>query len=69
MLAFARPVAGPEPRIPLLKLLSERAVEGARTDLQHEMRTGPRPPHLLTLAEALAHHKAEAIRLTSSHVS
>ena len=40
LLVFACLVAGLQSWIPLLELLSERAVEGARPGLQHEMRPG-----------------------------
>ena len=59
LLVFACLVAGLQSWIPLLELLSERAVEGARPGLQHEMRTGLRPPHLLTFAKTLAHNRVD----------
>ena len=59
LLVFACPDVSLESRIPLLGLLSVRAVEGARPRLQYEPRTRLRPPHLLTFAEAFAYNRVD----------
>ena len=59
LLSFIRCIVVLQSRIPLLELLPERAVEGARSRLQHEMRAGLRPLHLLTFAKAFAHNRVD----------
>ena len=59
LLVFACFVAGLQSWIPLLELPPEGTVEDSRPGLQHELRTGPRPPHLLTLAKTFAHHRVD----------
>lgn len=49
LLSFSRRVVLLQPRIPLLELLPERAVEGSHPGLKDKIRAGLRPLHLLTL--------------------
>ena len=53
------PVSVSQSWVPLLELLPQRAVEGPRLGLQHEVGAAFRPPHLLTLAESFADNRVD----------
>ena len=48
-----------ETRIPIVELRFERAVENAASGLQHQVRAGFRPTHLLAFREALSDHRVD----------